>query len=78
MSLNKTRSNALFERLTEKELEEARRKQPAFEWQQAQSTVIKFNEWLRRKDAEVRMKKKLIRDAKNEIRQEIYEIAQQD
>jgi hypothetical protein len=29
---------------------------------------LTFNEWLRRKDAERRMKKRLIDEAKNEIR----------
>jgi hypothetical protein len=37
-----------------------------------------YNEWLRRKDAESRMKKKLIKIAKDEIRQELFEIAQQE
>lgn len=39
------------------------------------SSKLSFNEWLRRKDAERRMKKRLIDDAKNEIRQELFEIA---
>ena len=37
---------------------------------------VKFTEWLRRKDAEKRMRKKLISDAKEEIRQEIFSMAQ--
>ena len=37
---------------------------------------VKFTEWLRRKDAEKRMRKKLISHAKDEIRQEIFSMAQ--
>ena len=37
---------------------------------------LSFNEWVKRKDAEKRMKQRLINDVKQEIRQEIYDIAQ--
>ncbi|CDW89305.1 UNKNOWN [Stylonychia lemnae] len=37
-----------------------------------------FNEWVKRKDAEKRMKQRLINDVKQEIRQELYEIAQHE
>ena len=36
---------------------------------------LSYNEWLRRKDAEERMKKKLISEARKDIRQEIFDIA---
>jgi hypothetical protein len=64
-SLLKSRSNALFERLTEKEIAEMNRSQTG---DIAYNKGIRFNEWIRRKDAESRMKKKLIQEAKNDIR----------
>jgi hypothetical protein len=70
--MNRSQSNAIFERLTEKEI---------MEMNQAHVDTngkLPFNEWLRRKDAEMRMRKKLIDEAKNEIRQELFEIAQQE
>ena len=63
-SLLKSRSNALFERLTEKEIAEMNRSQTDVPYNKR----IRFNEWIRRKDAESRMKKKLIQEAKNDIR----------
>jgi hypothetical protein len=36
---------------------------------------IRFTEWIRRKDAENRMRKTLINNAKNEIRQEVFALA---
>ncbi len=39
---------------------------------------ISFNEWLRRKDAERRMKKRLVDEARNEIRNELFELAQHE
>lgn len=63
-SLLKSRSNALFERLTEKEIAEMNRSQMDVPYNKR----IRFNEWIRRKDAESRMKKKLIQEAKNDIR----------
>ena len=39
---------------------------------------LPYSEWLRRKDAEDRMKKKLIQEAKKEIRQEVFQLAQQE
>lgn len=42
------------------------------------SNGLPFKEWLRRKDAERRMRQKLINIAKSEIRDELFEIAQQD
>jgi hypothetical protein len=69
-SLLKSRSNALFERLTEKEMAEIKRESAEF------TKGIRFNEWIRRKDAEQRMKRKLIYEAKNDIRQEVFELAQ--
>jgi len=39
---------------------------------------LPYSEWLRRKDAEDRMKKKLIQEAKKDIRQEVVQLAQQD
>lgn len=73
-SLLKSRSNALFERLTEKEIAEMNRLQMDVPYNKG----IRFNEWIRRKDAESRMKKKLIQEAKNDIRQEVFEMAQMD
>ena len=63
-SLLKSKSNALFERLTEKEIAEMNRSQTDVPYNKR----IRFNEWIRRKDAESRMKKKLIQEAKNDIR----------
>jgi hypothetical protein len=71
-SLIKSRSNALFERLTEKEIDEMRRSQMDH---QPRIGGVRFNEWVRRKDAETRMRKKLIQEAKNDIRQEVFELA---
>ena len=68
----KSQSNAIFERLTEKEVQELKRAQMG----DVNERGIPFNEWLRRKDAEKRMKKRLIVEAKNEIRQELFELAQ--
>lgn len=48
-SLIKSRSNALFERLTEKEIAEMNRSQTNFV---QYNKGIRFNEWIRRKDAE--------------------------
>jgi len=42
----------------------------------SENKEISFNEWLRRKDAERRMKKRLLNDARKEIRQELFELAQ--
>jgi hypothetical protein len=67
-----TASNALFERLTEKEIKEMKR---VHEDDGTDERAISFNEWLRRKDAERRMKRRLINDAKKEIRQELFSIA---
>jgi hypothetical protein len=39
---------------------------------------VTYNEWLRRKDAERRMRLRLIKEAKEEMRQEIFEIAQHE
>ena len=39
---------------------------------------LSFEEWVRRKDAEKRMKHKLTQDVKNEIRQELYDITQKE
>jgi hypothetical protein len=61
----KSRSNALFERLTEKEIAEMNRSQTG---EVPYNKGIRFNEWIRRKDAESRMKRKLIQEAKNDIR----------
>lgn len=36
---------------------------------------LTFNEWVKRKDAEKRMKQRLINEVKQEIRTELYEIA---
>ena len=36
---------------------------------------IRFTEWIRRKEAENRMRNKLISKAKNEIREEVYALA---
>jgi len=65
-------SVAIFNRLTEKEIKEMKAKQDITEG----GRELSFNEWLRRKDAERRMKKRLLDDAKNELRQELYELAQ--
>lgn len=72
-SLHRTKSNAIFERLTEKEVEEHLRRASVAMESTGQMT---YNEWLRRKDAEERMKKKLIKVAKSEMRQELFEMAQ--
>ena len=69
--MQKTQSNAIFERLTEKEINEMKRMH-----MEGDDRAISFNEWLRRKDAERRMKKRLLDDAKKEIRQELFGIAQ--
>ena len=42
------------------------------------SSKLSFEEWVKRKDAEKRMKSKLVQDIKNEIRQELFEIAQKE
>jgi hypothetical protein len=77
-SMHRTKSNAIFERLTEKEVEEHLRRSSFESSEQTSSGGITFNEWLRKKDAEQRMKKKLILEAKNEMRQELFELAQQE
>ena len=59
-SAHRTKSNAIFERLTDKEMEAP------------QMDGLPYSEWLRRKDAEDRMKKKLIQEAKKDIRQEVF------
>ncbi len=71
-SLIKSRSNALFERLTEKEIAEMKASHNDIV---QYNKGIRFNEWIRRKDAEQRMKKKLIQEARNDIRQEVFELA---
>jgi hypothetical protein len=75
-SLNKTRSNALFERLTEKELDELRRAGMNPEQLLEDNNRVRFTEWIRRKDAERRMRQKLIKEAREDIRQEVYTLAQ--
>lgn len=70
-SLVKSRSNALFERLTEKEIAEMNKSQMEVQYNKG----IRFNEWIRRKDAEQRMRKRLVQEAKNDIRQEVFELA---
>ena len=42
------------------------------------SLGLSFNEWVRRKDAEKRMKQRLVNVAKDEIKQELYEMAQKE
>ena len=39
---------------------------------------LSFNEWVRRKDAEKRMKQRLVNVAKDEIKQELFEMAQKE
>jgi len=39
---------------------------------------LSFNEWVRRKEAEKRMKQRLMKEVKDEIRQELIEIAQEE
>lgn len=73
-SLHKSVSNALFERLTQKELTEAKRDENLLPL--TDEKAISYNEWLRRKDAERRMRTRLLAAAKNEVRQEIFELAQ--
>ena len=66
-TMHKTQSNAIFQRLTEKEINEMKR--ASLEMTDAEmSSALNFNEWLRRKDAERRMRRRLIDEAKNEIR----------
>lgn len=72
-TVHKTQSNAIFERLTHKELVEAKRVAGALE--PSDLPKISFNEWLRRKDAERRMRRTLLSEARNEIRQELFEYA---
>jgi hypothetical protein len=55
-SVHKTNANVLFERLREKEEIE--------EGQEKPSNAITYNEWVRRKDAERRMKIRLLKEAK--------------
>ena len=55
-SVHKTNANVLFERLCEKEEIE--------EGQEKGSNAITYNEWVRRKDAERRMKIRLLKEAK--------------
>ena len=55
-SVHKTNENVLFERLCEKEEIE--------EGQEKASNAITYNEWVRRKDAERRMKIRLLKEAK--------------
>lgn len=61
-------SNALFERLTEKEIEEMKKEASMAAVIAGHSTAISFNEWVRRKDAERRMRTRLMNEAKNEVR----------
>jgi hypothetical protein len=65
-SLQKSVSNALFERLTQKELAEVKREDNLLPL--PDEKAISYNEWLRRKDAERRMRTRLLAAAKNEVR----------
>ena len=71
------KTNVLFERLTQKEIEEGQREEngeilmnegPQAALENIGSQAITYNEWVRRKDAEKRMKQRLINEAKKEVR----------
>lgn len=71
-------SSLLFQRLTQKEIQ-AKAEQNSNRGTSAKSSSddqgLSFNEWVRRKDAEKRMKQRLERELKHEIRQELLEVA---
>ncbi len=69
--MHKTNANVLFERLCEKEINEESRIMQGDKG----SNAITYNEWIRRKDAERRMKLRLLKEAKQEVRQEVFDIA---
>ena len=66
-------TQSIFERLTEKEMRHSQHYEQYT--QDPKGQVLTFHEWSRRKDAERRIKNKLIREAKNDIRQELFELA---
>ena len=70
--LDQTLPNAVFERITNREIEEKQQERTG----EIGEVPLTFNEWLRRKEAEARMKKKLIQEAKKDIKQEMFEMAQ--
>ena len=59
-SVHKNNANVLFERLCEKEINEESR---IIQGEKG-SNAITYNEWIRRKDAERRMKHRLLNEAK--------------
>jgi hypothetical protein len=74
-SVHKTNSNVLFERLTNKEMIEGALQEPGASGVDS-SKAITYNEWVRRKDAERRMRQRLMNEAKQEVRHEVFEAAQ--
>ena len=66
-------STVLFQRLSQKE--QAASRQEASKRSGSKRRGLSFNEWVRRKEAEKRMKQRLVREVKDEIRQELIEIA---
>jgi hypothetical protein len=68
-------TNALFERLTEKEIEEMKKEASMAAVIAGHSNAMSFNEWVRRKDAERRIRTRLMKQAKEEVRQEVFQLA---
>ena len=62
-SVHKTNSNVLFERLTNKEMIEGAIQESGTTGVDS-SKAITYNEWVRRKDAERRMRQRLMNEAK--------------
>ena len=82
--LGRLTSEVLFKRLTHKEMETEKEEQRLASENDLNRTSSSqyggqsFQEWVRRKDAEKRLKRRLIQDSKNEIRAQLLDVAKDE